>query len=150
MKARDDTMAALIQKALSLKECSDVSLILNGNDLYPHRTDIQRDVQITVLTPHLQVNTDLCHNMNIASVLTDKCRLSGKCIVNILHTFMITDDNSQHLKYSVSILYYKCVWGKKREWFFFLLFDVLPLSITHGGKNKTKNKKTPALAHQQQ
>lgn len=53
MKARDDTMAALIQKALSLKECSDVSLILNGNDLYPHRTDIQCDVQITVLTPHL-------------------------------------------------------------------------------------------------
>lgn len=105
-----------IQKPLSLEECSDVSLILNGNDLYPYCTDIQcDDVQITVVASQLHVNTDLFHNMNIASVLTDECRLSGAWIVNILKTLMITDDNSQHLKYSVSILYYKCVEGKKER-----------------------------------
>ena len=115
MTARYDTMVALNTESTSLGECSDVSLILNGNDLYPHLTDIQCDVQVTVLTPHLQVNTDLCHNMNMASVLTDECRLSGNWIVNILKTLMITDDNSQRLKHYVSILFYKCFWEKKRE-----------------------------------
>jgi len=50
------------------------------------------------------------------SVRSDRrMSLERNWIVNILKTLMITDDNSQHLKYSVSILYYKCVWGKKRE-----------------------------------
>jgi hypothetical protein len=122
-------------KSTASRGSSDVSLTLNGNDLYPHHTDIQCDVQITVLPPQLQVNTDLCHNMNMASVLTDECRLSGVWIVNILKTLMITDDNSQHLKYSVPFHITNAL-GKNESMIFLLHFDVLSLSITQGQKHR--------------
>jgi hypothetical protein len=80
--------------------------------------------------------------MNVASVLTDACRVGGAWIVNILKTLKITDDNSQHVKYFVSFLYYKCV-GKKERVIFLPSFW---LSISLDNARKVNNTDTRVAA----